>query len=382
MGKLKLFLSLLCVALIFTLPSSNNVAYGADDYTTDFGKVNADSTTVLNATVGSYVFTCEVTGDYVIDLKGGAGATGSGTLPGSGGLGAQINCTIKLNKGDKLYIALTGTNGGGMADVRLNGTALSNRILVAGGGGTGGEGTSGTIRDYTGKTYYVSAPGANGQPGGTYIVKKQNSVETPYTDSSGAVASITYNSFVTTGPAGAAGSGSSYNWRGSGGRGGDGFAGGTETIGATQSFYGPCGGAGGGGGLSFVDVTAVKAFTHTNGANAGKATVQISIGQAKIMTYDEAVTMIQGLLGGASSNIPCFTVLQNKPFNLRLTAYPDIQDVTSGAIRVTNGEKTGIHIIEGTLTTAGWIYTDVGGKMIVFHVIEEPNSSNVTVVFN
>lgn len=110
--------------------------------------------------------------------QGGAGDVGGlGVLGGSGGLGGSAGGYINVTPGDVLYIMVGGqgatptggfngganggsTNaggGGGASDVRLVGTAESDRVLTAGGGGGGGRGGCETA---------AGGAGGNGGSGG------------------------------------------------------------------------------------------------------------------------------------------------------------------------------------------------------------------------
>ena len=93
-----------------------------------------------------------------VDVKGSQGGSNSAGI--LGGLGGSSNGVLSVAQGNTLYIYVGGMNGynggglpgastctaaiggfgGGASDIRLNGTALGNRVAVgAGGGGAGGE---------------------------------------------------------------------------------------------------------------------------------------------------------------------------------------------------------------------------------------------------
>ena len=100
--------------------------------------------------------------EVTITAHGGSGSSGhASTSPaGIGGNGAIVTGTYSVSGGDVLniYVGGQGTlttagfnggginaanssaGGGGASDVRFNGTALTDRIIVAGGGGAGGNG--------------------------------------------------------------------------------------------------------------------------------------------------------------------------------------------------------------------------------------------------
>jgi hypothetical protein len=72
------------------------------------------------------------------------GASGAGSSPG---LGAVVKGYLTVQSGQTLNLYVGGTNGyngggssgiasgGGATDIRINGTNLNNRVIVAGGGG-------------------------------------------------------------------------------------------------------------------------------------------------------------------------------------------------------------------------------------------------------
>ena len=110
-----------------------------------------DSTYVFDYVGTEQTFVVPATASYVIESWG---AQGGNNLVSRGGLGGYSKGTLKLNKGDVLSINVGGQNGyngggsggtgsgcengavgGGSTDVRLNGSTLFDRIIVAGGGG-------------------------------------------------------------------------------------------------------------------------------------------------------------------------------------------------------------------------------------------------------
>ncbi len=131
-------------------------------------------------TGGSQSLSVPYTGLYRIETwgaQGGTGPHGDGTE--LGGNGGYTVGTISLTSGNALYIYVggqnsfnggggggtgsgsdNGRNGGGGTDVRLNGTALTDRIIVAGGGGGSGGAGSG---------HYSNSRGPNGNVGNPQI---------------------------------------------------------------------------------------------------------------------------------------------------------------------------------------------------------------------
>ena len=58
---------------------------------------------------------------------------------------------MEVDKGDTMKLSKNGSGGGGASDNRIGGTSLDNRILVAGGGGSGYTGSGGRRWNYRGK---------------------------------------------------------------------------------------------------------------------------------------------------------------------------------------------------------------------------------------
>ena len=108
-------------------------------------------------TGGAQIFITPCTGVYKIEAYGasGQGINSQGSTRG-GGKGTYVfgNIEMEKNSSINMYIGGAGTvdaagyngggagisgsgGGGGATDIRINGTALSNRVLVAGGGGGG-----------------------------------------------------------------------------------------------------------------------------------------------------------------------------------------------------------------------------------------------------
>jgi hypothetical protein len=142
-----------------------------------------NSVTNFSFTGSSQTFTVPADDDYTIEVWGaqGGNATYGGTT--EGGRGGYCKGTIFLTAGTVLYIYVGGQNGyngggaggagdpgnghepgrpgGGATDVKLGGNTLSDRIIVAGGGGgCGGKGS------YSGTTLGIGgAAGENGMNG-------------------------------------------------------------------------------------------------------------------------------------------------------------------------------------------------------------------------
>ncbi len=173
-------------------PTGSNFNVNAVSTTTFFAEaftISSNSLT-LNYTGNLQVFTASVTGNHTFQTWGGRGGN-DGLIGANGGYAAGV---LALNAGQTVAINVggqggqgsgagtSGWNGGGAAgpggssgggggasDVRLGGTALINRVLVAGGGGGAGNGiNAGAGGGLTGDGFVgTPASGGSQNAGGT-----------------------------------------------------------------------------------------------------------------------------------------------------------------------------------------------------------------------
>jgi hypothetical protein len=206
------------------------------------------------------------------------------------GLGGRVSAEIPVTPGETLVVYVGGNasateggfngganggtdsccgdgdagGGGGASDVRVGGTALSDRILVAGGGGgeggfggnsdyPGGEGgKGGGLRGGAGSEGESACNGAGGD-GGTQTAGGTGGAPSDCHWNGGSGASGT---FGAGGRGGNGGNRSAGQYGGAGGGGGGGYygGGGGGGGGGTNSIIGA--GGGGGGGSSYVESSA------------------------------------------------------------------------------------------------------------------------------
>ena len=147
---------------------------------------------------GSYTYTCPEDAVYTFELVGAAGANGN---DGKGGKGGIVKASKQLSKGTVVYVYVGGMgnnantgittggyngggacgstgggSGGGETDIRIGGTGIDARVLVAGGGGgatsryAGGKNGGASNAGGSGVAFqgdnYISSPGGGG--GGGY----------------------------------------------------------------------------------------------------------------------------------------------------------------------------------------------------------------------
>jgi hypothetical protein len=185
---------------------------------------------------------------------------GSHFYPGNGSFGGGWNGG-GADGGDG------GSAGGGATDIRIGGTALNDRVLVAGGGGgcsndngnyNGGDG--GGLTGETGSRYNNSA---NGGAGGT-----QSAGGAGGTGTNGSCTWIT-GSNGGAGSKGQGGNGNNTRERRGGGGGGGYFGGGGGAIGCGFGW------GGGGGGSSYTHPTLCSSVVHTQGAQSRSLSVAV-----------------------------------------------------------------------------------------------------------
>jgi hypothetical protein len=189
------------------------------------------------------------------------GGAGSGTTGGFNG-GGNSSC---FGSG-----AGCGGAGGGATDIRMNGNGLTDRVVVAGGGG--GSGWDGTLgMRFGGNGGGLIAGNSNVNFSGSF-----SGGGTQLTFGNGA----TYPPFASGNP-GSLGNGGNASVQGNSGAGGGGY-------------YGGGGGVwtGGGGGSSFTDPTVASLVTHTQGFNDGDGLLALDyvIGGTYSITWDATAT--------------------------------------------------------------------------------------------
>lgn len=218
--------------------------------------------------VQAYKIPNDVTHVYV-DMKG---AMGGAATSSRGGYGGRVQGMLTVKPGSVLHIYVggcgpkstnTGVNGGyngggagsedgggggGATDIRCGGTNLSERVMVAGGGGGA-----------CGPTHVVAANYDRGGDGGglngeTGYANGQNTGTATVVPGAGGGNTLPENKNIRNGGLGKGGNGFAFYVGGGGGGGG---------------YFGGEGGdeCGGGGGSSFTDPLLVRYVIHTPGYN-------------------------------------------------------------------------------------------------------------------
>ena len=325
--------------------------------------LTAQTTQTFNYTGSVQTFTVpSCVSSIVIQAKGAQG--GIAAIGGTGGLGGIASGTLNVTPGDILSFYIGGSNGyngggsggangnpvfgfggygGGASDVRLNGTTLQNRVIVAGGGGGGGS-------NGTWPSCQVAGPAGNGGDGGGLIGSAGTfGVGNPCNCQGGGGAGATGGTQVSGGIHGAyagntaclranwtagqdgtlgqGGNGSAIYYNGTGGSGGGGggyYGGGSGGSGSDTTP-----GGGGGGGSSY-----------TGGVTSGSTTSATWSGNGIVtITYTSSVPPTPGVITGSSS------VCANATGNYSIVSIP-------GATTYTWTVPTGSTINSGQGTTS------------------------------
>lgn len=196
-----------------------------------------------------------------------------------GGNGGRVQCDLPVNGGETFYIMVGGVPSDSSvtynaSDIRMGGTELSNRIIVAGGGGSGCYVTNPFTR-------YAAGGAGGGLTGGT----GSNSGGEGGTQSAGGLGAYGVDGYDpyrsasgTLGFGGATGSGGNVDAGGNAGSGGAGYYGGGGSR-RTAVFFGgsqrDTWARGAGGGSSYTNANCSN-VVHTQGYQDGAGYVTIS----------------------------------------------------------------------------------------------------------
>lgn len=215
-----------------------------------------------------------------VDCVASKGANSEdGTI--AGGKGGRVKCNLKVTPGQTLYFMVgkiptnAGTVSYNASDIRIGGTEYSNRVLVAGGGGSAawrqGHGArGGTGGGTTGAPGFQDTTGGGASPGqgGTQSAGGAGGV----VNVSGSV----WGSPGGDGQLGLGGTSDNHGYHFSiGGVGGAGYYGGGGGAGFHTS--GTNRASGGGGGSSYTDPDLCSNVTHTRGYSNGDGYITITL---------------------------------------------------------------------------------------------------------
>lgn len=273
-----------------------------------------------------------------------------------GGYGGALSGYINLEYGDELSIAIYNggtaghnrtTAGGKAIMLFLNGTP----VIGAGGGG----GCSAYDTQYSGTEQYYNGPSVGaGQP--PTIINE--------TFSAGGGGTFTYQ--PRTGGASVYPGGPGETWE--------------ECTPA----------AAGTAGTNYLDQNYVTLIDMPNQSTS----ISFLVEYVKRTAEDDSETMstmaqnvgliaqaIEGLQG-SSEEIPHISVVAGREFQIMVVGNDDMTSGTVDGITVTNDTVgDGVIVISGTVSTPGAKVYKINGRKIAITALQEPDSSNVTVIF-
>lgn len=245
---------------------------------------------------------------------GAGGATGTGSLYGLtawGGRGASLTAVLNVTPAMVLNLFVGGQNGfnggglpgsggpnpsgigGGASDIRINGTGLANRVIVAAGGGggsggpfgtcglnptgSGGPGGAGGNANGTAGVFGFHCSGSGGTGGGGASQSQGGVGGVGLANASCTITGATGSNGVF-GIGGNGGSGTTcfINEGSGGGGGGGGYYGGGGGGGGTGNNGFTTPGGGGGGGSSYVDNSVASFNSFTTAPTLGNGAIQLS----------------------------------------------------------------------------------------------------------
>ncbi|OIN60729.1 glycine rich domain-containing protein [Arsenicibacter rosenii] len=262
-----------------------------------------------------------------------------------GGKGGRVAATLTVTPGQNLSLYVGGipfngggngsfSKGGGATDIRIGGSDLSNRVLVAGGGGGAGNvregGVGGGLIGGVGGGYNDSGGGGGG---GTQSAGGKGG------DSDGGVTQ------PEDGKLGLGGKGNSSG----GGSGGGGYYGG----GGGQYYYqggGEFNASSGGGGSSYPDpanlpLNGVTSVVHEQGVNEGTGSITLSW----VAAPPSATVCISGATGDCS--------VANGTY-VETTSFPTLP-IPETIKRALQNTTTGVYMVYGSLgNLSAWIIRD------------------------
>lgn len=205
-----------------------------------------------------------------VDCVASKGANGSKS---NGGNGGRVQCDMDVTGGETLYLTVgaipsnQNTASYNASDIRKGGTAYSNRILVAGGGGSGVSSSGDDSRTYVS----AGAVGGGTTGGSSATVSHRATAQgaTGGTQTAGGTGSH-------DGTFGLGGDGGNY-WGTSGGGGAGWYGGGGGNSAAAQhSGDRYRAHSGGGGGSSYANTSYCSNVVHTQGYRNGAGYMTIS----------------------------------------------------------------------------------------------------------
>lgn len=329
------------------------------------------------------------------------GAQGGANWVNNDNFGGQVIADLPVTPGATIYIYVgqqpngitggwngggngegAGQGGGGASDIRIGGTTLNDRMIVAGGAGGAGYWSSmhvvggfggGLIGGYGGRVNYATNPG--GEPG-TQV-------------GSGNGTCISLNNPICTGGFGYGGAPSSCGCEGYGGGGG---------------WYGGAGSGncrGGGGGSSYTHPSATNVI-HNPGVRVGHGEVTISYATSSNVvdsqiaglpsgstfpvgtTTNEFMSVLNGDTAYCSFNVVVIDTVPptlNVPSNMTVCGSSALNNISSGANdncgpTVVSYAITGATSASGSGDANGTVF-NVGTSTVIYTVVDQSGNTAI-----
>ena len=204
---------------------------------------------------------------------GQAGHSTTGEQVTNGGNGGRVQCDMNVTGGETLYITVGAIPSNqqiasyNASDIRIGGTGYNNRVLVAGGGGSGCYSTGDNSRTSLGAG--ANGGGTTGASSASVTRRVTANGATGGTQSGGGTG-------YASGTFGVGGSGRNYySFSGAGGAGWYGGGSGNAVAGQHDGKRYKAA-SGGGGGSSYANTSRCSAVSHTQGYRDGSGYITIS----------------------------------------------------------------------------------------------------------
>ena len=117
------------------------------------------------------------------------------------------------------------------------------------------------------------------------------------------------------------------------------------------------------------------------GIMAGSLQVIAENTSAMVQKLDKISSSSSASSASSGIEAPIFTVVAGKSFSFATNKYDDMSSGSHDGVTVTNSTVgDGAVMVSGKINTVGNYVITINGKNFIFNVIQEPNSSNVTVI--
>lgn len=126
----------------------------------------------------------------------------------------------------------------------------------------------------------------------------------------------------------------------------------------------------------------VKAKCNVKVISLTEGDGQALVAQAILEAGREMASAMSSMSVSGGSSAVQLTVIAGKPFTEQVVRWDDMESGSKSGVTVMNQVLgDGYIVVSGMLTQTGWNNIIINGRMFCFKVIEEPDSTNVTVTF-